>query len=92
MDFSDALKALRSGNARRIQRTGWNGKGMWVCLQDGYPDGIRINANTAKATGFGEGTVMRFRPYLMMYTAQDDCVPWLPSMSDILGQDWRIID
>ncbi len=31
MDFGDALKACKAGNA--IQRVGWNGKGMWIALQ-----------------------------------------------------------
>jgi hypothetical protein len=29
--FGGALSALRSG--RKVQRSGWNGKGMWLALQ-----------------------------------------------------------
>jgi hypothetical protein len=29
--FSGALAALRDG--RKVQRSGWNGKGMWLALQ-----------------------------------------------------------
>lgn len=32
MDFGDAIKALKSG--KRVSRTGWNGKGMWLQLQN----------------------------------------------------------
>ena len=28
MDFSEALKALKDGEA--VRRSGWNGKGMWI--------------------------------------------------------------
>lgn len=31
MNFSHALDAVRTG--AKITRTGWNGAGMWVCLQ-----------------------------------------------------------
>lgn len=87
--FEWALIQLRNGH--KIQRAGWNGKNMYVCLQKGYPDGIPINANTAEATGVDQGTVCRFSPYLMLKTADKDptFVPWLPSQSDILGLDWQ---
>ena len=31
MDFGGALQALKSG--KRVARSGWNGKGMWLALQ-----------------------------------------------------------
>lgn len=31
MNFGDALHALKCGE--KMQRTGWNGKGMWVAMQ-----------------------------------------------------------
>lgn len=34
MNFSYALNYLKSG--KRVCRSGWNGKGMWLCLQ--HPD------------------------------------------------------
>lgn len=34
MDFGQAIKELKAG--RRVQRAGWNGKGMWLDLQ--HPD------------------------------------------------------
>jgi hypothetical protein len=87
MDFGEALALLREGH--RMQRTGWNGKGMYVVFQKGYPDGIPINANTAAAIGQPEGVVCRFLPYLMMRTADGSFVPWLASQTDILAEDWE---
>jgi len=29
-------------------------------------------------------------PYIYMKTAQDDCVPWLASQTDMLAEDWEI--
>jgi len=89
MDFGDALREVRGGN--RISRTGWNGSGMYVVYQQGYPAGIGINANTALATGIPEGTQCVFRPYLMMYTAQGEFVPWVASQTDILAEDWTYL-
>lgn len=85
-DFGEALFQLRAGH--RVTRTGWNAPGQFVVLQRGYPDGIAINANTAEATGLAEGTVCRFRPYLMLCTADASFVPWAPSVSDVLAEDW----
>jgi hypothetical protein len=85
-NFSFALKCVKVG--RKISRRGWNGAGQYVVYQPGYPDGIPINANTAEATDIPQGTVMAFRPYLMLHTAQGDFVPWAPSVSDVLADDW----
>ena len=87
-DFSQALKHLRIGH--KVSRRGWNGENMWVVLQKGYPDGISINANTAEATGLPEGTVCRFLPYLMLFTADRQFVPWLASQTDLLAWDWFV--
>lgn len=87
MDFSTALLKCKAGD--KIARSGWNGKGMFVVHQAGYPDGIPINKNTAQATGIAEGTMCKFLPYLMFRTAQGDFVPWLASQTDILAHDWE---
>lgn len=90
MDFSDALDECKHG--AKITRDGWNGKDMWVVYQAAYPDGIPINANTAKATGIEQGTVLKFRPYLMLFTAQGDFVPWVASQTDLLAEDWKVTE
>lgn len=88
-DFGTALNYLKKGF--RATRAGWNGKSMWLAYQAGYPDGIPINANTARATGMAEGTICKFLPYLMMKTATGEFVPWLASQTDVLADDWLII-
>lgn len=89
MDFSEALHRVKNGHL--IHREGWNGHGMYVAHQAGYPDGIPINANTAQATGVQEGTLCHFRPYLMMCTADGDFVPWVASQTDLLADDWQAV-
>ena len=70
MSFSDALIELKNGN--KVERSGWNGKNMWISLQK--PD-----ANSKMTL-----------PYIFMFTATKDLVPWLASQTDILAEDWSI--
>lgn len=89
MTFGDALVALKGGSL--VARAGWNGKNMYLAYQAAYPDGIPINASTARATGLAEGTVCRFLPYIMMRTADGSFVPWLASQADVLAEDWSTV-
>ena len=47
MNFSNCLDMLKMGH--RMTRRGWNGRGMFVVLQKGYPQGIPCNKQTAEA-------------------------------------------
>lgn len=89
-DFGWALMELRMG--LKVTRRNWNGKGMYVVLQKGYPDGIPVNQNTSDATGIPKGTVCAFLPYLMLKTiaSQPTFVPWLASQTDLLSLDWEL--
>ena len=90
--FDWALEQLRNG--ARLQRRGWNGKGMWICLQKGYPAGIPVNKNTAEATGIQEGVIARFLPYIMLKVVSEDVavfVPWVASHTDLLSRDWEFL-
>jgi hypothetical protein len=86
MNFGDALEKLKLGE--KLQRSGWNGKGMYIVLMPGYPDGVPINRATAVATSLPLGSTQRFLPYILMRTADGSFVPWLASQSDVLGSDW----
>lgn len=90
-DFSTALNLIKVGF--KIYRSGWNGKGMWLTLQMGHPDGAPITDDTAKATGIEQGTFVKYLPYIMIKTADMETtfVPWQPSMPDLLGDDWMVI-
>ncbi len=84
LNFGDALRALQNGQA--VARTGWNGKGMWLQLQ--RPD------ENSKMT----------RPYIYMCLPKGstnqfgneakeiDRIPWLASQTDMLSDDWYIIE
>lgn len=85
-----AIKNMHNGS--RVRRAGWNGKGMFIAYQPGYPDGVPINANTSRAMGLPEGTFVKFDPYIMMRTVTGSCVPWLASQTELLATDWEIAE
>ena len=89
MNFGQALEAVKSGE--KIFRSNWNGKSQFVVYQKGYPEGIPCNKQTAEAWGLKEGDLFKVRPYLQMRTAQGDHAMWVPSISDILSDDWEMI-
>lgn len=71
LTFSEALEEIKEGC--KLQREGWNGKGMWIALQK--PD---------------ENSKMGL-PYIYMKTVGDLLVPWLASQTDVLADDWQIV-
>lgn len=87
--FSVALVALKEG--RRVQRAGWNGKGMFVFLMPGYPDGVPANEATARGLDCPAGYPVRVLPYLVMRTVDGAIVPWLISQTDALADDWTVL-
>lgn len=86
--FGDALDLMKAGC--RMTRDGWNGKGLSVVYQKGYPDGIPCNAHTAKAWGMKEGEPFRCEPYLQISTVDGSHAMWVPSIRDCLATDWRV--
>ena len=84
MSFSDALIFVKKG--KRIAREGWNGKGMWLAYvcQNGYAITATQSAVDLSATDL--------LPWLGMFTADKKFVPWLASQTDILAEDWMIVD
>lgn len=102
LSFAEALTAVRAGG--HVTRDAWPA-GMWVTAQAGYPQGIGMNENTAKATGLPVGTVAVFGPYLMRLTppktatVEDgvfvDQPPqfgmWTPDHDDLFADDWRTL-
>jgi len=89
-DFGWALELLKRG--RKMAREGWNGKGMYITYKPGYPDGIVANEATRKAHNLPEGATIIYRPYLEMKTADGSIVPWLASQTDILAEDWQVVE
>ena len=85
-----AVEALKNG--KRVCRKGWNGKGMFVVYQKGYPQGIPCNKQTAQAFGINEGDIFICNPYLQIKNVNGSCSMWVPSINDVLAEDWMIVD
>ena len=89
MKFGQAIEEMKAG--KKVTRKGWNGKGMFVVYQKGYPNGIPCNKQTAEAWGLNEGDLFIVRPYMQLRTADGSHAMWAPSGSDALAEDWLII-
>ena len=89
-NFSTALDWLKRGE--KISRKGWNGKNMFVVYQKGYPDGIPCNKNTAEAWGMKEGELFKCEPYLQIKMVNGSHAMWVPSINDVLSNDWEIYE
>jgi hypothetical protein len=63
---------------------------MYVVYKPGYPDGIPCNEATAQAHGITEGEKIYYRPYFEMKAVDGRFVPWVPSISDLLADDWFV--
>lgn len=90
LPFSAAIEAVKSG--KKIARAGWNGKGMFVVYQKAYPQGIPCNKQTADAWGMKEGELFRCEPYLQLKMVNGSHSMWVPSINDVLAEDWTIVE
>lgn len=86
-DFSTALRLLKDG--KRVARSGWNGKGMFVFLVNGS----KFIVNRPPLLGiYPEGTEINYHAHVDMKTADGTVVPWLCSQTDMLADDWTLVD
>lgn len=88
MTFGLAIEAAKIG--KKIARRGWNGKGMLVVYQKGYPQGIPCNEQTAVAWDMKAGDLFKCNPYLQIKQEDGSCSMWSPSIGDVLAEDWEI--
>ena len=86
MTFGLAIEAMKKG--MKVARHGWNGKGMFLyhVPAAAYPPSTEV----AKATFHGEN--VPYGAYIAMKTAQGNVVPWLASQTDMLADDWFIVE
>lgn len=87
MNFGDAIQALKEG--KHVCREGWNGKGMFLFLVPGSQ--FKVNREPLLSI-MGEGTVIDYHAHIDMKTVQGYVVPWLASQSDMLSEDWQIVN
>lgn len=87
MSFGHAVEALKAG--KKVARSGWNGKGMFLYYvpANSYP----AQTDIAKKH-WGADAKVPYRAYIAMKTVDDDVQVWTASQTDILSNDWSIIE
>lgn len=87
LTFGDALQALKAG--KRVARAGWNGKGMFVY----YVRAAAYLAQSAAAIEyFGENAYVPYAPYLALKGVDEKVSTWVPSINDVLAEDWVVLE
>ena len=85
MTFGMAIEMLKKGF--KVARKGWNGKGMFLFLVHGST----FKVSRPPLLGiYEEGTEINYHSHIDMKTATGEIVPWVPSQTDVLAEDWTI--
>jgi Protein of unknown function (DUF2829) len=94
MDFGDAIRALKSG--KKVARAGWNGKGMWLSLTEGtkrVPARNMWSPNNREYALSLPDQVVEVLPSITMKTATGEILMgWLASQTDMLAEDWTLVE
>ncbi|WP_223251318.1 Gp49 family protein [Pasteurella multocida] len=87
-NFGYALNLLKKG--KKVSRAGWNGKGMFLFIVKGGA----ITQAVAEHYGNSERpeTNLPVLDAIYMKTADNKLVPWLAIQTDVLAEDWNVID
>lgn len=96
--FGLAIEALKKGH--KVARSGWNGKGMFLYYvpANSYPAQTQAARDywADKQDPLGKDEVrpvmVPYGAYIAMKTAQENVVPWLASQTDVLADDWQVVD
>lgn len=94
MTFGLALEALKAG--KKVARAGWNGKGMWLSMSGpgvrDIPAGAFWSENNS-AYAASQGGHAKVLPCITMKTATGEILMgWLASQTDMLAEDWTIVE
>lgn len=92
--FGHAIEAIKAGIVKKVARKGWNGKGMYISLQRGSTIKAEHARGGVALCLADEGVQdIEILGHLDMRTADGKCcVGWLASQTDILADDWTIVE
>ena len=92
MNFGEAIEALKSG--RKVTRSGWNGTGMFLWLKPAAV--IRAEwckDHILKELAESQNGYIQALGTICMKTAQNQVLTgWLASQTDMLADDWKIVE
>lgn len=84
MNFGQALELLKEG--KKLVRAGWNGRGMFVFLVPGST----FQVNRPPLLGiYPEGTTIDYRPHIDIKSVDGSISTWVPSIGDVMAEDWE---
>ena len=92
LNFGDAIKALKEG--KKVARKGWNGKNMWLWLKPA----VTIKSEWCKDPMLKEivdanGGETEALGTICMKTADNKILTgWLASQTDMLCEDWVVVE
>ena len=93
LDFGAALFALKQG--KRVARSGWNGKNMFIYLVKGSTIPASLLRNEAErhiGAGLEPNAPVEIGGHIDMKAADGSIVVgWLASQTDMLAEDWEIL-
>lgn len=91
-DFGLALARVKDG--QRMSRHGWNGPGQFIYIEAGsdpsdpYERSGLLSGIRSSLFAFGDRGTTRRLPHVCLHNTRGESVPWLPSQSDMLAEDW----
>ena len=97
MDFGDVIKSMRNGEGKKYAREGWNGKKMFIYLTEGRDIPSNDWVDRTGAQGLTSGEMVNHKvtilPHIDMMSAHGECViGWLASQTDMLADDWMVVE
>lgn len=102
LTFGEAIELLKAG--KMVQRTGWNGKGMFVFMQipasisadivpkmQSLPDSVKYEFKNRFENWpkyEGDNNAIHYSNQMALVNMDNQVTGWAPSASDSLANDW----
>jgi hypothetical protein len=103
MNFGQAIEALKEG--KKVQRTGWNGKGLFVFMQvpstinreivpkmQSLPQSVKDEFERRFNDPNEQIDAIYYDNQLALVNPSNLITGWAASVSDSLANDWVILD
>ena len=103
LNFGQAIEALKQG--KKVQRTGWNGKGLFVFMQvpssinreivpkmQSLPQSVKDEFERRFNDPNEQIDAIYYDNQLALVNPSNLITGWAPSVSDSLATDWIVLD
>lgn len=91
MTFGQAIEAMKRG--KKVARRGWNGKGMYLWLLPATDVKKEWCHDPRLVEAMGDRDTLPCLGSIRMFTATKEVLTgWLASQTDMLADDWEIVD